>query len=37
VTIDGVGIGELDLLTTSVHHSELHFTDHRHTLVSPVC
>jgi hypothetical protein len=27
VTIDGVWIGELDLLTTCKHHSELHFTD----------
>jgi hypothetical protein len=31
VTIDGVWIGELDLLTTCVHHSEVHFTDHWHT------
>jgi hypothetical protein len=28
VTIDGVCIGEIDLLTTCIHHSELHFTDH---------
>jgi hypothetical protein len=28
VTIDGVWIGELDLLTTCIHRSELHFTDH---------
>jgi hypothetical protein len=26
VTVDGVWIGELDLLTTCIHHSELHFT-----------
>jgi hypothetical protein len=28
VTIDRVWIGELNLLTTCTHHSELYFTDH---------
>jgi hypothetical protein len=28
VTIDRVCIGELNLLTTYIHHSELHFADH---------
>jgi hypothetical protein len=28
VTVDGIWIGELDLLTTCIHHLELHFTGH---------
>jgi hypothetical protein len=31
MTIDGIWIGELDLLTTCTHHWELPFTDHWHT------
>jgi hypothetical protein len=36
VTIEGVRIDELDLLTNCSHHSKLHFTVHWHTLVSSV-
>jgi hypothetical protein len=28
VTVDGVWIGELDLLTICIHYLELRFTDH---------
>jgi hypothetical protein len=31
MTIDGVWIGELDLLTTCIHKSELRLTVHRYT------
>jgi hypothetical protein len=30
VTVDGVWIGELDLLTNCIHQLELHFTVHWH-------